>query len=367
MFHGDVSKDIAAGILELQQRAIKPAGIPPSKLDETINIASWNIREFGKKQRLEASVHYIAEIMGQFDLISIVELRKQVNDLKRVIEILGPYWRVVYSDYIDDPGGNSERVAFVYDQRAVAFTGFVGNAEEHRAKTGSEWIAAPYSWWRKPYMCGFMAGNFDFIMVATHIRWGAKEEERIPELQQMADWVDRRSKDPNALDKDIIVVGDFNIPKIGDDLYKALTSKGLSMPDALGADKIPGTNLAETMRYDQILYLPKYTKTLKKDCGGTVNFNKCDRKILYPNNAEAQDKRFTYEMSDHLPLWIQIGTDWDDIHMDQILRPKKYETDEHNLKVGNPTVPASKRRATKAKPKRAKRAAPKAKAAKKRR
>lgn len=282
MFHGDVSPDIAAGILELRQKAITPANIPPSKLDETINIASWNIREFGKKARLEASVHYIAEIMGQFDLISIVELRKEVNDLERVVRILGPYWRVVYSDYIDDPGGNSERVAFVYDERAVAFTGFVGNAEERRAKVGAEWTA-PYSWWRKPYMCGFMAGNFDFVMVATHIRWGAKEEERIPELALMADWVDRRSKDPNAVDKDMIVVGDFNIPKIGDALYKALTAKGLTMPASLAVSKIPGTNLGQDMRYDQILYLPKFTKTVT-DLGGTVNFAKCDRKILYPGS-----------------------------------------------------------------------------------
>ena len=337
MFHGKVTPSIAAGILELRQKAIMPAKIPPSKLDETINIASWNIREFGRKPRQTASLHYIAEIMGQFDLISIVELRKQVDDLEKVIRILGPYWRVVYSDYIDDPGGNSERVAFVYDERAVAFTGFVGNAEERRTKTGSEWTASE-SWWRKPYMCGFMAGNFDFVMVATHIRWGKKKAERIPELRQMADWVDRRSKDPNAIDKDMIVVGDFNIPKIGDKLYEALTDKGLTMPASLAVSKIPGTNLGQTKRYDQILYLPKFTRTVT-EFGGTVNFAKCDRKILYPGSKTAQGGRFTYELSDHLPLWIQIGTDWDDIHMDQILRPKQYATEEHNIDPGTPAAP----------------------------
>ncbi len=47
MHHGDVSPEIAAGLLALKKR-IDAAKIPPSKLDETINVAVWNIREFGK-------------------------------------------------------------------------------------------------------------------------------------------------------------------------------------------------------------------------------------------------------------------------------------------------------------------------------
>jgi hypothetical protein len=47
MHHGPVSPEIAAGLLVLCER-IAAAKIPPSKLDESINIAVWNIREFGK-------------------------------------------------------------------------------------------------------------------------------------------------------------------------------------------------------------------------------------------------------------------------------------------------------------------------------
>jgi hypothetical protein len=74
MNHGKVSAEIANGLLKLKER-IKAANIPSSKLDETINIATWNIREFGKKKRSIAAIHYIAEILGQFDLIGLVELR----------------------------------------------------------------------------------------------------------------------------------------------------------------------------------------------------------------------------------------------------------------------------------------------------
>ena len=47
MFHGKVSDDIAKGLLALQRR-IEHSQIPSSKIDETLNIATWNIREFGK-------------------------------------------------------------------------------------------------------------------------------------------------------------------------------------------------------------------------------------------------------------------------------------------------------------------------------
>ena len=71
MNHGKVSKEIAAGLLALKRR-IAAAKIPSSRIDESLNLATWNIREFGKTRRSEAAIHYLAEILGQFDLIGIV-------------------------------------------------------------------------------------------------------------------------------------------------------------------------------------------------------------------------------------------------------------------------------------------------------
>ncbi len=68
MNHGNVSPEIAKGLLALYE-CIAASNIPSSKLDESVNIATWNIREFGKKKRTTAAIHYIAEILGQFDLI----------------------------------------------------------------------------------------------------------------------------------------------------------------------------------------------------------------------------------------------------------------------------------------------------------
>ncbi len=176
MHHGKVTPEIAAGLLALRKR-IAACKIPPSKLDESINIAVWNIREFGKVKRTVAAQHYIAEILGQFDLIALAELRDNLEDLGCVLRFLGPSWRVVYSDWIPDDGGNNERTAFLYDRRAVTFNGLAAELDVPRMKKGDEYLATG-SFWRAPYMCSFRSGNFDFLAIAAHARWGSERRPR---------------------------------------------------------------------------------------------------------------------------------------------------------------------------------------------
>ena len=322
MNHGNVSKEIAKGLLALQAR-IKAAKIPPSKLDETLNIATWNIREFGKQRRLEASIHYLAEILGQFDLITVVELRDNLEDMARVMQVLGPYWRLIYNDCIADPGGNRERVGFLYDKRAVTFNGFAAEADAPRRKVGEEYQTVQ-SFWRAPYAASFRAGNFDFVAVGLHVRWGESVTARRDEIQLFADWLEERHSDQFGEDKDLIVFGDFNIPKLDDALFKALTSHGLQIPPALrrltaGDQVIGGTNLGADARYDQIAHYAKDPARFVR-AGGTVDFYGGGKAIkeLFPKGMD--EDKFTYQMSDHLPLWIQINTDNDAQQLRQIIQ-----------------------------------------------
>lgn len=327
MHHGIISTEIAEGLRVLRER-IDDADIPSSSLDETLNLATWNIREFGKTPREEAAVHLIAEIIGQFDVVAVTEVRDNVADLERVLRILGPYWRVVFSDFNSDRAGNRERIAFVYDKRAVAFTGLASEADAARKKMkvivdGQEvWeYRSLITWWRSPYMASFRAGDFDFILIAAHIRWDSKggEKSRIRALKLLANWLDKRRKDEDVIDQDIIVMGDFNIPAVGDDLYEAITSKGLRMPASLlGA---PGSNLAQNKRYDQILHYPSYTNSFT-DEGGVLDFYQDDHQSLFPGITMTKE-RFTYQLSDHLPIWVQLDTDTDDERLDQILNPER--------------------------------------------
>jgi len=318
VFHGDITPEIAQGLLELDKR-IAAAGIPPSKLDETITLATWNVREFGRRPRLAASLHYIAEILGQFDLIAVVEVRDNLADLEKVKEYLGPYWRVVFSDYVTDGGGNRERIAYLYDNRAVAFTGLAAEADSPRVKKGTEYVPT-LTWWRAPYIASFRAGNFDFILLTAHIRWGDGETDRQPELQMLADWVAQRIKEKYVEDKDILVMGDFNIPSLDSPLYKAVTSQGLRMPQALAG--LHGTNLAKDKRYDQILHYSSTPEVTFTGKGGAMDFADGGWEGLYPG-SKMKPEDYTYQISDHLPLWIQVCTDVQGQRLHQIINPGK--------------------------------------------
>lgn len=316
MHHGDVTPEIAAGLLFLRER-IAAANIPPSKLDESINIATWNIREFGKKPRSEAAIHYLAEILGQFDLIGVVELRDDLVDLGRVLKILGPYWRAVYSDTIPDAGGNHERIAYLYDKRAATFNGFAAEADAPREKKGLEYLPKE-SFWRSPYLASFKAGNFDFVVLTTHVRWSESEKSRIDEVAMLADWIEGKRRDKFAEDPDILVMGDFNIPSLDDPMFKAITKHGLQIPTALlGLDH--GSNLEKDKRYDQILQYANFPANFT-NTGGTLDFfiDSDHIKELFPEGLTKT--QFTFQMSDHLPLWMQVNTDIDGEKLNQIIR-----------------------------------------------
>lgn len=315
MNHENVSPAIAKGLLVLKDR-IKGANIPSSKIDETLNIATWNIRNFGKSPRSEAAIHYIAEILGQFDLIGIVELSDDLTDLGRVLKILGPTWHAVYSDMIPDAGGNRERLAFIYDKRAATFNGLAAEANEPRKKNGFEYLPSA-SFWRSPYMASFRAGSFDFIVLTTHIRWGDNDEARQMEIERLADWIEAKRLEKTNEDKDLIVMGDFNIPSRTDLLFKAITKHGLQVPNALlGAH---GTNLEKDKRYDQILHYPIYAENFT-NAGGELDFYIDEAHIeqLFPDGLTKE--KFTYQLSDHLPLWMQINTDIDGQKLEQIIQ-----------------------------------------------
>jgi endonuclease/exonuclease/phosphatase family metal-dependent hydrolase len=320
MHHGEVSPAIAKGLIELRKR-IEAAGIPPSVLDVSLNIATWNIREFGKKDRRDDAIHYIAEILNEFDLIAITELRDNLGDLKRVMEILGPYWQVVFSDYIVDNQGNRERIAYLYDGRSVVFTGLAAEPDAPRLRDKAKGtLSTQDDWWRKPYMASFRAGNFDFVLLAAHIRWGKSEKHRKVPLERLAQWVDKRRKEKFATDKDFIVLGDFNIPAVKDDeLFDAITSTGLQIPPALR--DVVQTNVAKSKkRYDQILHYPTDAKRFPEaGKGGTLDFFAGGHTALLPGITR---NKATFQLSDHLPLWVQIDTDIMDKRLQLLSRRK---------------------------------------------
>lgn len=319
MRYGKIPSHIAKGLIRLRER-IAVANIPPSSLDKSINIATWNIREFGRKPRLEASIYYIAEILNQFDLIALTELRDDLGDLRRVMDILGGDWDIIFSDFTNDRGGNKERIGYLFDKRSVQMTGLAAEADPPRKKNAAGEYVPEYGWWRSPYMASFQSGTFDFVIITAHIRWGSSISERVRALENFRKWVIKRRKNPKALDQDFIVMGDFNIPDREHAAFSALTGKNqaLHIPDSLIA--IKGTNLSRRNTYDQILHSPTHEERFSGR-GDVLDFYQNDWLALYPKKSHRpKDKRaFTYELSDHLPLWLQVNTEIIDPYLHSLI------------------------------------------------
>ena len=307
MRHEGIDNETAKGIQELRRRFEMEANhVPPSILDETMNLATWNIREFGKSPRKAKSLHYIAEVIGRFDLVALTEVRRDLGELKRVMEILPPFWDFIVSDYGSDRAANGERIAYVFDKRVVRFTGVAAEANPPRTRRDGKYTPK-FTWWRAPYIATFRSGNFDFMVVTVHTRWGKGEEERMEPLRGLAKWVKQRSKHDFGSHRDILVVGDMNVPSRDSKLFRMLKRNGLLLPKAIMelTQHEATTNLSRRATYDQILHHATNPERFT-DHAGVLDFYMQDYKPLYPELSSKHD--FTFEMSDHLPLWIQLDT-----------------------------------------------------------
>lgn len=347
--------------------------IPDSVLDKTIKIATWNIRGFGGS-RDNLHIHYIAEVLSRFDLIAITELQEDTRDLEKAMKLLGPYWKVIYSDSNMDDKGNDERLGYLYDGRVIEFTGLAAEADPIRENfaTQAELIESinsgqdniinrdekdeliqiiksvaesedfpryiriekvkdkidddynssrpdyakdlvnrmgkfreTHNWWRSPYLASFKAGKFDFVMLATHIRWGENiklhKDRRIHALGKLADWVKVRRELGHVKDKDMFVLGDFNIPEVDDDFWNAITQHNLITHENIASDD-HGSTFVEGKRYDQIFY--DTINAHKIIDGGVLNLYPADIDNPY-RNVTRHD--FEYQISDHFPIWLQLN------------------------------------------------------------
>ncbi len=119
-------------------------------------------------------------------------------------------------------------------------------------------------------------------------------------------------------DKDLIGMGDFNIPSLTDPLFQAVTKHKLQMPKALLGSQ-HGSNLEKDKRYDQILHYANYPENFSQ-AGGVLDFfvDQAHIKELFP--AGMTKFVFTFQLSDHLPLWIQVNTDISGQQLQQLIQ-----------------------------------------------
>ncbi|MCU0305812.1 MAG: endonuclease/exonuclease/phosphatase family protein [Thermoanaerobaculales bacterium] len=316
---------------ELEADGVDPAALAiPSRVDGHLLLATWNIREFDSDTygwRDDEALIYLAEIISRFDLVAIQEVRRSVNALERLVRILGDGWEYVVTDLVAyRTGGNHERLAYVYDTRRVKFRGLAGelSLEPEKEPDGSY---RRFAFARDPYVVGFRSEWFKFCLVTVHILWGDSAGEyppRVREIEAVADAVRDRARSDYAWSNHHILLGDFNIFQTDHATYEALANRGFRIP--VGLQRLP-SNIPQTRHYDQIAFMSESIDLLidvqDVKCGVFNAFKvvyRDDEVDAYRSELEthvgADDDPAdvyamwrTHQLSDHLPMWVQLRTD----------------------------------------------------------
>jgi endonuclease/exonuclease/phosphatase family metal-dependent hydrolase len=302
--------NVVQDIVRLRRR-IAVSGIPAKITDQNILIATWNIRAFGdiytsweenpgSPKRNYHGLAIIAEILRRFDIVAIQEVKRDLSGLLALLDWLGKDWGVIFTDVTVGDAGNSERLAFVFDRRRVVPTGLAGEIVLPPGPAGDP--AMQFA--RTPYLVSFKSEAENFVLLTAHIKYGKVPEDRIPEIRSLADYIAveilNRAKTASPEETNLIVLGDFNIDKRGDNpLFQAFRSTGLYVPGQL--ENVPSALGSEPKYYDQIAWLMdelhmNFTTAGAIDFSGAV-FQEISRTSM------------TYRVSDHLPLWAEFSID----------------------------------------------------------
>ena len=304
-------------------------------------LATWNIRELGRMKpkhgpRIDEAFHYMAEIISRFHLVALQEVNRDLTDFRRLLMLLGPDWDGILTDVTEGTSGNEERMAFVYDRRMVRFRNVAGEIvlpTSRRKNKGQAEETLQFA--RTPFMVAFQADWFKFNLCTVHIYYGAasgpKLQRRIKEIETVAKFFNKRQdKEP----EDYILLGDFNIVSPEHETMRALEKNGFTIPENLRREK---TNLAGDKHYDQIALQPA-KKMVEIGASGVFDFDEVvfrksheDRDIYRPFMTKAKKKKGgaltryyntwrTFQMSDHLPMWVEIKVDFTDDYL-QSLKP----------------------------------------------
>ena len=322
----EADRRTAEGLMRL--KAQMDASVPKKDLDKHLLVATWNLREFGAAKygpRTQESMYYIAEVMSHFDLIAVQEVRSDLKALDQLMDILGQsMWKYLVTDVTQGRQGNNERLAFIYDTRKLSFGGLAGEIVPEQVKRADGTLAADSAYARSPYMVGFRAGWFRFSICTGHAYYGEgeKDPQRVKEMAELVRQLQKRVNDPDRWARNVILLGDFNIFSEKDPAMASLT-KAFTRPMALASGTL-GTNQDQTKPYDQIGFIsPDVAYQLEKAKAGVFNMYDSVYRMdadegLYPWNktsARTFKEWRSYQVSDHLPMWVELKVDFADEYL----------------------------------------------------
>lgn len=366
-------KRTVAGIQRLRKQ-FADVRFPSKKTSESLILGTWNIRNFDDDRfnygpRMTESLYYIAEILSRFDIVAVQEICEDLAPLDRLMGLLGRQYDYIMTDVTHSGlGGNKERLGFIYDRKKVNFKGVAGEIvlPDKMLIGGSADKKRQFS--RTPFGVEFQSGWFKFLFSTVHIYYGKASKtspeyaRRVNEIEAVAKYL---AKEAKASDSNQILVGDFNILKRGSAGFNALTKNGFTM-----VQNRKGSNRDRTKFYDQISFRSRANelammepkrqdrvfqffdsvfrpgdfstykpiikrsikaklKKAKEDLATATSKTKKKKakgqiaSLTAAGASEASleeyyDEWRTFQMSDHLPLWVELEIDFSDKYLEYL-------------------------------------------------
>jgi exonuclease III len=345
---------------------------PTRKTSKSLILGTWNLRNFDDDRfnygrRTDESLYYIAEILSMFDVMAVQEICEDLQPLKKLLRLLGNEYDFILTDVTHASlGGNQERLGFIYDRNKVRFTGIAGEIVLPKSLAISDETRDKRQFARTPFGVEFQSGWFLFNFSTVHIYFGSNRgntpqyKRRVEEINAVAKYLAGTAKKSEI---NQILVGDFNIIEKGSKGFNALEENGFSI-----VQNRMGSNRDQTKYYDQISFISRKNELEflepKRDDRVIQFFNTVYRKedfdLYRPimnamiteklataktqldlattqrdrkkyntqietlekvlENEEAERNHYeewrTFQMSDHLPLWVEIKVDFSNKYLD---------------------------------------------------
>lgn len=310
--------------------------IPARRTEDNLIVASWNIKEFGHTtQRLPEAYFYIAEIISNFDLVAIQEIKSSIFDLDIIMRLLGENWAFIVNDITNGTDGNSERSAYIYNTQRVKLSGLAGEIslwDELTAESNLKQLK------RAPYITGFCAGWKTFAIVNLHLHPKNSTDDvalRKEEVRLLLAAIAEKRRLKHLFTDNLILVGDFNF-------YEEFDGEAIQLIEDAGFFQIESlkekdTNASKTEAYDRFFIRKNEYFQINKDDAGVEIAGVFDPfRFVYKDGSHSSyiskmqdhytgektpqelldtiDKYYKHpwrknQLSDHFPIWFDLNID----------------------------------------------------------
>lgn len=247
---------------------------------DTINVVSWNIRDFGKTKNSD-ELEEIAEIVRDTDILAIQEVvagfggAQAVAKLTAILNRKGAKWDYVISDPTNSSKYVTERYAFIWKTKHIKIKNRGWLLDELNTQID-----------REPFLLNFYLNKQKFTVINFHSRPHDKNPES--EIDALISFA------VDSLTTPLIIAGDFNVDE-KEPVFDLLKSKGYK-----ASITYQRTTLKKTCKRGKYLNYPIdnifYSSDIKKIDGGVIDFVRlCDRLEQARN------------LSDHLPVFLKFS------------------------------------------------------------